>query len=366
MMAGAMIGAARAGAVVLVDGFIASVAALAATGLAPALGDYLVFAHRSAERGHRTVLEAIGTQPLLDFDMRLGEGTGALLAWPVLKCAAAMMSEMASFESRRGERTRPMIRVREELAVFLLAVQLLTRWPIRTQDLCTEARLTASTRYYPLVGALVGAFAGGVFWLAYMVFPVMLAIVLATAASLLATGAFHEDGFADTCDGLGGGTTRERALEIMRDSRLGTYGVAGLGLMLAAKVLAIAAAPPEVIPWLLVAAHAASRSSAVLALATSAYVRGAGIATPVAGSTRPENWRLRSPPGPRRCACCSQRPHRRSSPRGSRGSRPDTWPCAGCTNASSAAIPGTVSGAVQQTSELGMYLGIAAAIRTLT
>ena len=182
-----------------------------------------------------------------------------------------------------------MIRVREELAVFLLAVQLLTRWPIRTQDLCTEARLTASTRYYPLVGALVGAFAGGVFWLAHMVFPVMLAIVLATAASLLATGAFHEDGFADTCDGLGGGTTRERALEIMRDSRLGTYGVAGLGLMLAAKVLAIAAAPPEVIPWLLVAAHAASRSSAVLALATSAYVRGAGIATPVAGSTRPEN-----------------------------------------------------------------------------
>ena len=99
MMAGAMIGAARAGAVVLVDGFIASVAALAATEIAPALRDYLVFAHRSAEQGHRTVLEAIGAQPLLDFDMRLGEGTGALLAWPVLECAAAMMSEMASFES---------------------------------------------------------------------------------------------------------------------------------------------------------------------------------------------------------------------------------------------------------------------------
>ena len=99
MMAGAMIGAARSGAVVLVDGFIASVAALAATGLAPALRDYLVFAHRSAEQGHRTVLEAIGARPLLDFEMRLGEGTGALLAWPALKCAAAMMSEMASFES---------------------------------------------------------------------------------------------------------------------------------------------------------------------------------------------------------------------------------------------------------------------------
>lgn len=99
MMAGAMIGAARAGAVVLVDGFIASAAALAAVGIAPALRDYLVFAHRSAEQGHRTILEALDARPLLDFDMRLGEGTGALIAWPVLKCAAAMMSEMASFES---------------------------------------------------------------------------------------------------------------------------------------------------------------------------------------------------------------------------------------------------------------------------
>ena len=99
MMAGAMIGAARTGAVVLVDGFIASAAALAAVGIVPALRDYLVFAHRSAEQGHRMVLQALDARPLLDLDMRLGEGTGALIAWPVLKCAAAMMSEMASFES---------------------------------------------------------------------------------------------------------------------------------------------------------------------------------------------------------------------------------------------------------------------------
>ena len=99
MMAGAMIGTARAGTLVLVDGFIASAAALAAVEIAPALRDYLVFAHRSAEQGHRTVLDALDARPLLDFDLRLGEGTGALIAWPVLKCAAAMMSEMASFES---------------------------------------------------------------------------------------------------------------------------------------------------------------------------------------------------------------------------------------------------------------------------
>ena len=99
MMAGAMIGAARAGAVVIVDGFIASVAALAADALAPALRDYLVFAHRSAEPGHRVVLDALGASPLLDLGMRLGEGTGALLAWPLLRSAAAMLSDMASFES---------------------------------------------------------------------------------------------------------------------------------------------------------------------------------------------------------------------------------------------------------------------------
>ena len=99
MMAGAMIGAAHTRAVVIVDGFIASAAALAAVRLAPALTDYLVFAHRSAEPGHDVVLDALGASPLLDLGMRLGEGTGALLAWPILRSAAAMLSNMASFES---------------------------------------------------------------------------------------------------------------------------------------------------------------------------------------------------------------------------------------------------------------------------
>ena len=99
MMAGAMIGAAHTRTVVIVDGFIASAAALAAVRLAPALTDYLVFAHRSAEPGHDVVLDALGASPLLDLGMRLGEGTGALLAWPILRSAAAMLSDMASFES---------------------------------------------------------------------------------------------------------------------------------------------------------------------------------------------------------------------------------------------------------------------------
>ena len=179
-----------------------------------------------------------------------------------------------------------MNRAREEFVALGLAVRLLTRWPFPSwADVgapATPTRAAAAVSYYPLVGALIGAFAGIVFCLAHLVFPATLAVVFAAAASVLATGALHEDGFADACDGLGGGATRERALEIMRDSRLGTYGAAGLGLLLAAKVLALAAAPAAVVPWLLVAAHAASRASMAAALAGGTCVRDTGLAAPLA------------------------------------------------------------------------------------
>ncbi len=99
MMAGAMLQAASERRVVLVDGFIAGAAALVACALLPAVKDYLVFCHRSAERGHHLLLAHLQATPLLDLDMRLGEGTGALLAWPLLQSAALFMAEMASFDS---------------------------------------------------------------------------------------------------------------------------------------------------------------------------------------------------------------------------------------------------------------------------
>ena len=99
MLAGAVLGAAEAGKIVLVDGFIATVSALAAARISPHILGNLIFAHRSAESGHSIVLEALGADPLLDLDMRLGEGTGALLAWPLVQAAAAMLRDMASFES---------------------------------------------------------------------------------------------------------------------------------------------------------------------------------------------------------------------------------------------------------------------------
>ncbi len=99
MMSGAMLQAASERRVVLVDGFIAGAAALVACTLLPAVKDYLVFCHRSAERGHHLLLAHLRATPLLDLDMRLGEGTGALLAWPLLQSASLFLAEMASFDS---------------------------------------------------------------------------------------------------------------------------------------------------------------------------------------------------------------------------------------------------------------------------
>ena len=97
MMAGAMLGAAEARRVVIVDGFIAGAAAIVALAAAPDMREALVFAHRSAERGHSAMLAQLGVEPLLDLGLRLGEGTGALLAWPLVRAAAAMLTEMSSF-----------------------------------------------------------------------------------------------------------------------------------------------------------------------------------------------------------------------------------------------------------------------------
>ncbi|MEM7067300.1 MAG: nicotinate-nucleotide--dimethylbenzimidazole phosphoribosyltransferase [Pseudomonadota bacterium] len=99
MMAGALIGAAQSNGVVLVDGFIATSAALVAMRIHPELSGHVIFAHKSEEPGHKAMLEALNAQPLLDLGMRLGEGSGALLALPLLRNACAMLSEMATFES---------------------------------------------------------------------------------------------------------------------------------------------------------------------------------------------------------------------------------------------------------------------------
>ena len=284
--------------------------------------------------------------------------------------------------------------MREEIEALGLAVRLLTRWPLArgragaadtaparsgaapavTADPVADpaqppvspaaAQSAAAVAWYPLVGILIGAFAGIVFCLAHIVFPVALAVVLATAAALLATGALHEDGFADACDGLGGGATRERALEIMRDPRLGTYGAAGLGLLLAAKVLALVAAPVETIPWLLVAAHAASRASMAVALALGTYARPTGIATPLAESS-PSRGRVAIAiviGGPVSCTLLVEAPPT-ALLAGLGGLALGHLLMRRAYERKLGGYTGDCLGAVQQASELGMYLGALAAMR---
>jgi len=108
MMAGAVLGAASMRRVALVDGFISTAAALAAVRLVPAALDYCVFAHGSAERGHPAMLQALGARPLLDLDLRLGEGTGAALAAPLLVAAANLLTDVAALaDVLAGVQTSP-------------------------------------------------------------------------------------------------------------------------------------------------------------------------------------------------------------------------------------------------------------------
>ena len=99
MMAGAMLGAAERGMTLLIDGFIVTSALLAAARIAPAVRDYCIFCHRSAEPGHLAQLAALKAEPLINLGLRLGEGTGAALAWPLVRASVSFLNEMASFES---------------------------------------------------------------------------------------------------------------------------------------------------------------------------------------------------------------------------------------------------------------------------
>ncbi len=167
--------------------------------------------------------------------------------------------------------------------LFRLACQMLTRFPAARGIDYAPALDAAAVRYYPAVGILVGLAGGAVFAAAYGPFGPLPAAVLAVAATALLTGAMHEDGLADTADGIGGGRTAGRALEIMRDSRIGVYGVLALVLVLAVRVFALAGLPPWIGFAAPVAAHGLSRWSIVVVIATADYVRPSGVAAPVAG-----------------------------------------------------------------------------------
>jgi adenosylcobinamide-GDP ribazoletransferase len=164
-------------------------------------------------------------------------------------------------------------RLAHEGRLVVVAMQYFTRLPMPTLRTFESRWLAESVRYFPLAGLVVGLVAAATLWGASHVFPRPVAAALALVVALAITGAFHEDGLADTFDALGGHVPRERALEIMRDSRIGTYGACALALALLLRWLVIATLPPALALAYLVAAHPVARATAAALMATLPYVR---------------------------------------------------------------------------------------------
>ena len=167
-----------------------------------------------------------------------------------------------------------MTRLVHELRLFFIALQFFTRVPVPAWVGWSPAWMHDSARHYPLVGLGVGAFGAAVLWAAAQVWPLPVAVGLSMAATVWLTGGFHEDGLADTCDGLGGAVGRERALTIMKDSRLGSYGALGLVGVLGLKAAALhglASAGLGAACVAVVWAHALSRVAPVVLLRVLPY-----------------------------------------------------------------------------------------------
>jgi adenosylcobinamide-GDP ribazoletransferase len=159
-----------------------------------------------------------------------------------------------------------------QLTLLVVAVQFLTRLPTPGLKAFDTAWVSRAARYFPLVGEVVGAICAAVFFCAGAVWPPLAAALLAVAVGVLITGGFHEDGLADTADGLGGGQDPVRRLEIMKDSRVGTFGVLALVLTLALKVAALADLGLMTGALALLAAHGLARGASVLVMWRTPYV----------------------------------------------------------------------------------------------
>jgi adenosylcobinamide-GDP ribazoletransferase len=175
--------------------------------------------------------------------------------------------------------------MRAELEYFFAALRFFTRLPVPGWVGHSVEQLNHAARYFPLVGILVGAIGAAVTLAALQLWPAPLAVLAGMVATLLATGAFHEDGLADSIDGFGGGWTREDVLRIMKDSRIGSYGAIGIGLALLAKFETLSAlavqqgdllrgvSPAPTFLWTLVAGHSVSRFASTTLIHFLDYAR---------------------------------------------------------------------------------------------
>ena len=150
----------------------------------------------------------------------------------------------------------------QRTAELRICVIFLTRMPLAMPTTIVQGHVSRALWAAPVVGSVVGAVGAAVYGLMHILHvPDFPAAALAVVATLAATGALHEDGLADVADGFGGGATRERKLEIMRDSRIGTYGVCALVISFMVRIGVLASlGEPALVAMALIAAHGAARA----------------------------------------------------------------------------------------------------------
>lgn len=168
---------------------------------------------------------------------------------------------------------------------LLAALQFLTRVPI---SLRKEPSLARTVAWFPLAGAIIGAAVGGAAAGMWQLTPPLVAAAVAVTIGLLVTGAFHEDGLGDVADAFGGGWTVERRLEILKDSRHGTYGVAAMCASIVIRVVALGSLPgPATMFAAAVAAHTMGRVAAVGMAGTMRLATNTGLGADYGRSTTP-------------------------------------------------------------------------------
>ncbi len=169
---------------------------------------------------------------------------------------------------------------------FFIAVQFMTRLPVPQTGSPSGEDLGKATAFFPLVGVVVGGLTALAFVLLERALPLSVSVLGAIIVAALLTNGFHEDGLADVFDAFGGGWTKERTLEIMRDSRLGTYGVLALIFLVLGKLLLLSAlAPGQIWRWLIVA-HVVARWTPLVLLAWLPSARSEGLGRLVAKQPR--------------------------------------------------------------------------------
>lgn len=161
----------------------------------------------------------------------------------------------------------------KEIHIFFAALVFYTKIPGPKSIILTPEHFSASARYFPLMGWIVGGLSALLYWSCCFVLPHAVSTLISMLLSILITGGLHEDGLADTCDGFGGGWSKEKILSIMKDSATGVFGVIGIVMLLLIKFSVLSESVPEQLPFLLIAAHSLSRFMAISFMYTHTYAR---------------------------------------------------------------------------------------------